>query len=185
MHNDDLDLKEEVIAGLRRLLPNQGQNTFRVISAHPVKPSLLPCISVVQASGGLGPETIGDQFDEPVQNDETLEWFSVAGSYYRQSVEITIWALSPTDRDTLKRHVRKALWKLRRQLGTDKDFHQATLSEQGDSQDFEQQQPRDIFMFTFELAGVAPITETTPMEEPAEAVTVGMVMLSDEVEDDG
>jgi hypothetical protein len=168
----DLDLKMEIIAALRVLLPKVGGQNFEVRNAYPTLPSLLPCISVTQASGGLDSETIGEQFTETVQDTDDGKWYTVEGAYYRQSVEVTVWALTPDDRDLIKRAVRKVLWRVRKALSDAKDLHKSQLSEQGDSQDFDKDAPNDIFMYTFEISGVSPITEVTPLGDPAEDVTV-------------
>lgn len=178
---NEIELKQAVIQGLRRKLPNQGANTFKVISAHPSKASLLPCISVTQGSGGLDQQTIGDAWDRMVQDPDTEEYFEVEGVYYRQTVEITIWAIHPDDRDDIKRHVRRALVELRREFSSAGDFHQATVTEQGDSQDFEAQAPQDIYMFTFDFGGIAPVTTVTPLGPPVEDVTVSVSYMQAEI----
>lgn len=181
----EVDLKEYVVQGLRQELPNNHGFVFDVRKAYPTDPSLLPCISVTQASGGLGQQTIGGQWNN-VQDPETQEWYRVEADYYRQSVEITVWALNPDDRDKIARHVRKALLRLRRQLDMRKGFHNATMTENGDSQDFVENQPRDVFMFTFMMGGEGNQVNLTPIPEMEGEFSIGatFTQLSDEIDSD-
>lgn len=165
-------LKPAVIEGLRERLPNQGATTYRVLNAYPVKPNLMPCVSVVQASGGIGHQGIGRSWStRRFKDEDTGIFYELEGTYYRQSVEITIFSAHPGERDDLAQLVREGLWDLFRELSDTEDFQEAELTEQGDAQDFTSQEPADVFMAVFHLAGIAPILKFIPLEV-AEGVEV-------------
>ena len=163
---ENFRLKPAVINGLKERLPNQGAATYRVLNAYPVKPNLLPCISVVQSGGGIGHQGIGRVWNAYLVTDpDTSQVYQVEGTYYRQGVEITVFTLNPGERDDLAAAVRESLWDLMRELSDTTDFQEAELTEQGDGQDFDQQAPADLFMCTFHLAGIAPLLKFYPVDQ--------------------
>lgn len=173
----NLNFKQAVIEGLKCRLESLGSATLKVINCYPATPNHLPCISVTQASGELGPQSIGEDWGK--FQDEHGNYWAVDGSFYRQSLEVTLWTHHPDDRDQLSAQTRKALWRTIKQLSDEQNVQEARLSETGDGQDFEAQQPQDVFLFTFTLSALVPLMDTVPIGPPA-SVEVSLSFVSED-----
>jgi hypothetical protein len=171
MHTpENFSFKQAVYDRLKKRLPNNPKTgEFRVIKSHPHDNNLLPCLSVTQAGGGLGTQTIGEEHGT-VKLDG--EWFGVEGTMYRETLHITVWTYHPDHRDDLAVATRFALWRILKELSDEFGIAETSMSEDGDGNtaDDDQNAPQELYLFNFTLTALVPLEEMTPLGPPTDVV---------------
>lgn len=167
---EPFSFKQAVYERLKHWLPNDPKTgEFRVIKSHPHTNNLLPCVSVTQASGGLGYQTIGEDHQK-VNIDG--EWFGVDGTMYRQTLHITVWTYHPDHRDALADAARLALWRISKELSDAHGVAETNITEDGDGNtaDDDTQAPQELYLFNFTLSALVPLETVTPLGPPTDVV---------------
>lgn len=142
-----------------------------VLPAYPMKPELLPCISVTYTSDTLAGKVQGLEYGrEATEGGEVKEY---KGTLFRTTVEVRYFAENGQLRDAARPYLRAGLFAALEPL--DKlGMQLPQITGGADEQEFSQQAPQELYMVAYQLSLDAPLMATNVYYEKAEAVDVGI-----------
>lgn len=135
---ETVDMKTEIVNGLKNELPKFGFNRVKILKADPLTDAEIPCIGVNRISDDENNQSIADG-QGTFYDKSSKEWKEFYGTFFQESMEIRVWHLNADERDRLYIHTKAILFALRKEL-VKKGVINITLRSGRDEQDTTLQQ---------------------------------------------